>query len=70
MFYVAKGLEALGIAAMMIGLVEGIFSQTMWSELSLSVFGVVLFIAGRWLEKRTMKKPPTHTTSTTPFTSR
>jgi hypothetical protein len=60
--YVAKGLEALGIAGMMIGLVEGIFSQTMWSELTLSIFGVVLFIAGRWLEKRTLKKhhsPPT-----------
>lgn len=52
---VAKSLEALGIAGMMIGLVEGVFSQTMWSELTLSVIGVVVFIAGRWLEKRARK---------------
>ena len=62
MMVLAKGLEALGIAGMMIGLVQGIFSQTMWSELTLSVFGVILFIAGRWLEKHLQKKrnsPPT-----------
>jgi hypothetical protein len=62
MIYLAKGLEALGIAAMMIGLVEGIFSQTMWSELTLSVAGVVIFIAGRWIEKRAIKKHSTHPT--------
>jgi hypothetical protein len=63
MMYVAKGLEALGIAGMMIGLVEGIFSQTMWSELTLSIMGVVVFIAGRWLEKRILKRHHSHPTS-------
>ncbi|MEW6511619.1 MAG: hypothetical protein AB1428_11760 [Bacteroidota bacterium] len=62
---VAKGLEALGIACMMIGLVQGIFSQTMWTELYLSVFGVLLFLAGRGLERRAARRenpaPPTST---------
>jgi type III secretory pathway component EscS len=63
MMYVAKVLEALGIAGMMIGLVEGIFSQTMWSELTLSIIGVVVFIAGRWMEKRILRKHPSPPTA-------
>jgi hypothetical protein len=48
----AKGLEALGIAALMIGLVQGMLSQTMWMELYLSVIGIGVFLAGRSLEQR------------------
>jgi len=48
----AKGLEAIGIAALMIGLVQGMLSQTMWMELYLSVIGIGVFLAGRGLEKR------------------
>lgn len=48
----AKALEALGIACVMIGLVQGIMSTTMWMELYLSVAGVIVFAAGRRIEKR------------------
>jgi hypothetical protein len=48
----AKALEALGIACVMIGLVEGILGSTMWMELYLTIAGIVVFIAGRRLEKR------------------
>lgn len=48
----AKALEALGIACVMIGLVEGILGSTMWMELYLTVAGILVFIAGRRLEKR------------------
>ena len=47
-----KSLEALGIACVMIGLAEGVLGPNMWGELYLSVAGVVVFIAGRTLEKR------------------
>jgi hypothetical protein len=48
----AKALEALGIACVMIGLAEGILGSTMWMELYLSVAGIIVFIAGRRIEKR------------------
>lgn len=48
----AKSLEALGIACVLIGLVDGIMSSTMWMELYLSVAGIIVFTAGRRLEKR------------------
>ena len=54
-FFIAKGLEALGIACVMIGLVQGIASETMWAELYLTIAGIILFFAGwrmeRWLVK-------------------
>lgn len=50
---VAKAMEALGIACVMIGLVEGILGSTMWMELYLSIAGIIVFIAGRRIEKRT-----------------
>jgi hypothetical protein len=50
--FIAKSLEALGIACVMIGLVQGILGSTMWMELYLSIAGIIVFIAGRRLEKR------------------
>ncbi|HUI10274.1 MAG TPA: hypothetical protein VL221_08100 [Bacteroidota bacterium] len=47
-----KSLEALGIASVMVGLAEGVLGTSMWGELYLSVAGVIVFIAGRRLEKR------------------
>jgi len=47
----AKTIEALGIACVMIGLVEGILSETMWMELYLGLVGVCLFLVGRRMEK-------------------
>lgn len=51
-FFAAKGLEALGIACVMIGLVQGIASETMWMELYLSIAGIGLFLVGRFIERR------------------
>jgi len=48
---VAKACEALGIACVMIGLVQGIQSPSMWIELYLSVIGIILFMIGWGLEK-------------------
>ncbi len=52
MKFLGKALEALGIACVMVGLVEGIMGSTMWMELYLSVAGIIVFIGGRSLEKR------------------
>lgn len=51
MRFLAKALEALGIACVMIGLVQGIMSETMWMELYLSIVGIVVFLVGRGIEK-------------------
>ncbi len=59
----AKGLEALGIACVMIGLVEGLMSESMWMELYLGLFGVVLFLTGRRIEKALAAKREKGSTS-------
>ncbi len=51
MIYLAKGLEAVGIASVLIGLAQGIQTDDMWTELYLSVFGIVLFLLGWGIEK-------------------
>src|SRR5262249_42880288 len=48
---IAKLLEAIGISATMIALVQGIFGD-MWGELYLFIGGIVAFVAGRQIEKR------------------
>ena len=61
---VGKGFEALGIACVMIGLVQGIQGESMWMELYLSIFGIVIFLLGYGVEKwlfrksRLEEKPP------------
>ena len=55
MKYLPKGLEAVGIAALMIGLVQGIYGD-MWGELYLFLGGIVLFLVGRRLEKEPDRK--------------
>jgi membrane-bound ClpP family serine protease len=52
----AKALEAMGIACVMIGLVQGIMSETMWAELYLSVIGIVLFLIGWGMEKSVARR--------------
>ncbi len=59
----AKALEAVGIACVMIGLVQGIMSESMWMELYLSIFGVLLFLVGRRLEKARARKEQAGTRS-------
>lgn len=51
----AKFLEAIGIACVMIGLVQGIYGD-MWAELYLLLAGIVLFFVGWLLEKREMRR--------------
>ncbi len=51
MKYLPKGLEAVGIAALMIGLVQGIYGDA-WGELYLFVGGMLVFYIGRKLEKK------------------
>lgn len=50
MFYVAKALEALGIACVGLGLILGINSPKLWIELYLSLIGISIFLVGRILE--------------------
>ena len=51
MIYLAKGLEAIGIASVLIGLVRGIQTDDLWTELYLSVLGILLFLLGWGMEK-------------------
>ncbi|MFI5251159.1 MAG: hypothetical protein ACHQQQ_01900 [Bacteroidota bacterium] len=46
-----KVLEALGIAALMVGLVQGIYGD-MWGELYLFLGGIAVFYIGRMFDKK------------------
>lgn len=50
-----KTLEALGIACVMIGLIDGI-QGSMWLELYLLIIGLLVFLAGWGIEKVVLKK--------------
>ena len=50
-YLVAKMLQALAIAALMIGIVQGIAGD-MWGELYLFLGGILVFAIGRRIEKR------------------
>ena len=50
--YSAKGLEAIGIAAVMIGLIQGTYGSDMWGELYFFLGGMLVFFIGRRMEKR------------------
>ncbi len=52
----AKTLEAVGIAAVMIGLIQGTFGNDMWGELYLFLGGIAVFFIGRQIEKRLARK--------------
>jgi hypothetical protein len=56
MIYVAKGLEAAGIASVLLGLVQGIQQDDMWTELYLSVLGILLFLVGWGMEKLMLRR--------------
>jgi hypothetical protein len=56
MFYVAKGLEALGIACVGLGLIFGINSPKLWIELYLSLIGISIFLLGRVVEHFVARK--------------
>jgi len=52
----AKAFEAVGISCVMIGLVQGIMSETLWIELYLSIIGIVVFLIGWGIEKFLARK--------------
>ena len=56
---IAKTLEAIGIAAVMIGLVQGIYGSDMWGELYLFLGGIFVFLIGRQMEKQWERKNST-----------
>lgn len=51
----AKTLEAIGIACVMIALIDGIMGSA-WLELYLLIIGLVVFFAGWGIEKSLKKK--------------
>ncbi len=51
----AKVLQALGIAEVMLGLVTGLMGD-MWKELYFSVAGIIVFTIGWLMQRRTVKK--------------
>ena len=50
----SKTLEAMGMASVMIGLIDGI-NGSMWLELYLLIIGLVIFFAGWGIEKSLKK---------------
>jgi hypothetical protein len=53
----SKTLEALGIACVMIGLIDGV-QGSMWLELYLLIIGLLVFLAGWGIERLLLKKQP------------
>ena len=53
----SKTLEALGIACVMIGLIDGV-QGSMWLELYLLIIGLLVFLAGWAIERHLLKKQP------------
>jgi hypothetical protein len=52
----AKSCEALGIACVMIGLVQGLENPSMWMELFLTIIGIIIFLVGWGIEHRFSRK--------------
>jgi hypothetical protein len=53
----SKTLEALGIACVMIGLIDGV-QGSMWLELYLLIIGLLVFLAGWGIDRFLFKKQP------------
>ena len=52
----AKTLEAIGLAAVMVGLIQGVYGGDMWGELYLFLGGMLIFFVGRQLDKQWERK--------------
>ena len=57
---IAKTLEAIGIACLMIGFIDGIMGSA-WSELYLLIIGLIVFFAGWGIEKSLKRRDPQQT---------
>ena len=51
----SKTLEAIGIACVMVGLIDGV-NGSMWLELYLLIIGLLVFFAGWGIEKAMKKR--------------
>ena len=51
----SKTLEAVGIACVMVGLIDGV-NGSMWLELYLLIIGLLIFFAGWGIEKAMKRK--------------
>jgi ABC-type Mn2+/Zn2+ transport system permease subunit len=54
--FVAKGFQAIGIASVLLGLIQGIQKDDMWTELYLSILGIFLFLLGWAIQKLTFRR--------------
>ncbi|HEX9652762.1 MAG TPA: hypothetical protein VGA99_03550 [bacterium] len=52
MWYIAKGIQIIGLVQVLIGLFVGFSQDDLSAELKIAIIGVVIFAAGRLLEKR------------------
>ncbi|TLY30389.1 MAG: hypothetical protein E6K56_06935 [Ignavibacteria bacterium] len=52
--FLPKLLEAMGLACVMVGFVQGVYGD-MWGELYLPIGGIFIFVIGRHIEKRIEK---------------
>jgi hypothetical protein len=51
-YTIGKGLEAVGIATVIIAIIQGIMANDMWGELYFWLGGMAIFYVGRQLEKK------------------
>ncbi|MBI4429492.1 MAG: glutaredoxin family protein [Ignavibacteriales bacterium] len=58
LFYVGKTFEALGFLTVAVGLMYGLMGD-MWTDLYFFLGGIAIFVVGRSLEKREMKRDRT-----------
>ncbi|MFQ5708344.1 MAG: hypothetical protein ACE5HO_12885 [bacterium] len=55
MWYIAKGLQIIGMIEVLIGLFIGFSQDNLRTELKFAIVGVVIFGVGRLLEKKFAK---------------
>jgi hypothetical protein len=52
MWYIAKGLQIIGLVQVLIGIVIGISEDNLSAELKIAIIGVAVFAVGKFLETR------------------
>ena len=52
MWYVAKGLQIIGLGQVLIGFFVGVSQDDLASEYKIALVGVIIFLLGRLVEKK------------------
>ncbi|MFQ5603481.1 MAG: hypothetical protein ACE5HS_09465 [bacterium] len=52
MWYIAKGLQIIGLAQVLIGLYIGFSQDDLGAEVKIAIIGVAIFIVGRLIENK------------------